>query len=900
MEKHKIFISLVVFLNLSIFLNPCPALLGNTGQTGILLTENTSVEYLETTDNTTMQTVALDSKPDSSPYEYFLFSRYTQEPSTRTLVLAHIRDDRIELKDIVTENFGSYHWGDPICVTGGKLYSVSYNNLYSIDLLTKETEQLTVKSTNSLAFIPGFGITDDIFDFGIAVLERCFANNCLYGLAQTGGKTVLRQIDFEKVAYRDIADVSLVKSSRNIAISLDRKKLAYFSLYPIADTPSKEEGRLFMTVVNIESGQITQPARPIKFIVPMIASVFPGIPIIWLDTETVAFIRTEVPEGETMFSPNRKAAHILSSVNVNTGLMEDITPLPGDPYGFFAPDLIQDNVGIGPLVQLKLINNRNSYRVDLKNRKLVENDLIAGDYKLADSRLNFNGKDLGSVRPGYFNVSDDGERIIWMSNEAISLGSAKLYYYDRVQAKPVVIARVYNSAGLWIKSDDLKRQPSTTDLGSQWTSLKDISKNLPVQTNTPARKYIRDYLACTIKIDKSTYFLHEPVQVTLTLTNISSSNIKVKIPRVYTLMMTPSLWLTLNYPGGSKSIYRSSRNFNSPAEEVLLQPGQSVSDADVIEVSQSGDYRLDYKYQKNDPQDYFWGTVTAESAAFNVVKVTDSAEQKLFDAKFARIIEKIHKEIALDPNWSGNIIFIDEVTGFPGMGPAAAPYIIKAIDSETNKYFRKLLLQALSMVADSQYIPFFRQQLIKGETDPVCNWILKIYRQSGTDKDITQQALDALLSGMSNKEVKARRDACRNLTKIYNEQIESYFKKAVEDEDEQIRLDAGYYLAAAKRLNLADWLRQAASEPTYEQYISSTAVIKKLEEQWNISKGKLPLLVKEDFKIAERIQETVSSYTNVINNWLTWAQENPRASSLFFEDYRQQWSQNDPLRESDQ
>lgn len=110
-------------------------------------------------------------------------------------------------------------------------------------------------------------------------------------------------------------------------------------------------------------------------------------------------------------------------------------------------------------------------------------------------------------------------------------------------------------------------------------------------------------------------------------------------------------------------------------------------------------------------------------------------------------------------------------------------------------------------------------------------------------------------------------------------------------------MDAGFYLAAAKWLELTDWLKLAVDETSYVQYISACAVINKLEQQFNISKGKLPTLSKGDFATAEKIKEAEQYYRKVLADWLSWSQENPRASFSFFEDYRQTWWENDPLRQ---
>ncbi|MBN1973062.1 MAG: sigma-70 family RNA polymerase sigma factor [Sedimentisphaerales bacterium] len=841
--------------------------------------------------------IALTNKPVSSPYEYFLFTRFNRGNSTNTLILAHITDNGIELKEIITAPESSYHWGNMICVAGGKLYCRSFSTLYSIDLLTKETDQLSVRSKTP----------DYSFDLNGTY---ALADGCLYGLAQNGNTVTLRQLDFQRQSYRDITDVTKFKTSKDIAVSPDRKRLAYFAMNPKGNYPSKEDGGYFLTVIEIETGKISQPAKPIQFVIPMIASTFPGIPIIWLDSETVAFIRTEIPEGEDEFSPNRSAANMLTKVNVNTGEMEDITPLPGNPYMQFAPSLIQDNAGTGPLVQPQP-DHQNNYRLDLKNHKLIENDSIAGNYRQAFDQLYYKDIDLGTVKTRYYKVSPDGKRIIWMSEkstisndnenkemtmrEALSSGNGQLYYHDEAQNEPIAIAKVYNSTGLWLKAEDLNTKTLINNLSSEWSPLNNLSQNNANQNWVDTRKNIKDYLNITIKTDKSTYYLHEPVKVTLTATNKSNTDITINKPHVIVSVMRPLVGLLINYPGGQTSIDKGAQPYSPEDEKIMIKAGESFATNDTIEVSGTGEYSLEYTYEIPSIEPEFKGNIRTQPAAFTVTSINGVAKEKqLFNAKFARIMEKFYKETAKDPNWNGNNNVSDEMIGLPGMGPEVAPYIIKAIENEKNKISRQLLLTALCSVADSEYIPYFKDRLINGETDPVCNWLLKTYTQSGTNENIRKQAVEALIAGMSNTEVEARQRVCSFLTKIYDRNVETCFVKAVEDENQNIKLDAGFYLAAAKWLELAEWLKLASNEPDYAQYISACTVVKKLEQQFNITKGNLPTLSKEDFEAA---QDSNQNYKKVIGDWLSWAQENPRASFLFFEDYRQRWWENDPLRQ---
>ena len=825
--------------------------------------------------------ITLKAKPNNSPYEYYLFTRVDREQrqdTVRTLVLGHITANGLEFKDIETDTYGRYRWGEPVCVTGGKLYSFKYSELICIDLATKQSERLSSRTSGSK------------YNIINPSTSTCFADKCLYGLGEMENTKILRLIDFEKAAYRDIVNVNTVLPHNFIAISPDRKRLAYFSSDPNDGIyPSSNKGGYFLTIVDVESGEVTLPAEPIDFLVAAIASSFPGIPIVWIDSETVAFIRTEIQEKERNLFSSGSAVHMLSIVNADIGQMEDIMPLPGNPYMRFAPDLIQDNVGVGPRVCIKH-EDQGDYRLDIKTRKLVEDDMLGGDYSISYGHLFYGDKNLGPAERRHLKISPDAKRIIWIQDD-------QLFYHDDAQENGVQITEAYLSegVGLWLKQEDLRSRAAGGSLSAEWIAFKDLTSATTTQQWTETRKNVRDYLKCTIKTDKEMYLLHEPVQVTLTLTNISNSDITIMKPVVFESVLRALAGLSLNYPGGQKSIDCGAGPYGPAEQEILLKAGESVSSTDSFEVNAVGNYSLEYRYKRSDLREYI-GYITAEPTVFKVATIDDTEkEQQLFEAKFARLMDKFHREIEMDPNWNGNNNTVgDQVTGMPGMGPKLAPYLIVVLENEKHENSRELLFRALSSVAGPEYIPFFKDRLINGEAESVCNWILDTYRNSAGDNDTREQALEALLLGMSHEDVEVRREVCNYLTKIYDQRIESCFQKAVEDEDKEISQDTAYYLAAAEWLELADWLKLATSEPTYTRYISACSIIGVLEKKWNISKGALPSLTKEDFANTDPLPE---QYFQVIGDWQSWANNNPRASFLFFEEYREQWWENDSLRE---
>jgi len=300
-----------------------------------------------------------------------------------------------------------------------------------------------------------------------------------------------------------------------------------------------------------------------------------------------------------------------------------------------------------------------------------------------------------------------------------------------------------------------------------------------------------------------------------------------------------------------------------------------------------GDYQVKCTYEGPRDNNYR-GNLRAGPVAFSVNPVDDDEKEKqLFEAKFGRLMEQFRRELELAPGWNGgNDTVGDNLVGIPGMGSRAATYLVEVINSEEDKTARELLYRALTAVADEQSLPFFRERLSQGESEPVCRWIYDLYRKKRDANEVADEPFTVLLSGMKHEDAGVRRGVTGQLVRIYDPRVVSCFQMAVEDTDEEVRVKAARYLAATEWLDLTEWFALATEQPTYARYIATRSIIKELERKWNITKDSIPDLSKEDFTDNN---EKLQSFSNVLAKWQEWASENPRFSFYFFDNDRRNW-----------
>jgi len=619
---------------------------------------------VETNEDSVVETPAVEPKTALGIDQYdFIFTRLDQkggQESTRTLVMAMVTADEFEFRDVETSPYASYRWAEPLCVTGRILYCIDGSDLVSIDLASSQSELLSSWSVKSECTM-----------INPRSAWTC-ADNRLYGMEQSGDITTLRLLDFGKSAYCDIAIVEIGTPGRAMAVSPDHKRLAYFVQDP--------NGYL-LTIVDVESGEVTLPSEPVTFIIPMIASTLGGgPPLVWIDSDKVLCLCSEILGEDPNSLGGRKGVHKLVQINATTGEMEDVILLPVNPYIRFAPDMIQDYIGTGLLFQVQH-GGLGYYRVDIEARKLVEDNRVAGNYSLYNGYLFHGEKELGPAGRKDVKVSEDGKRCLWIRDK-------QLFYHDDTRESGMLVAGNCEKAEglLWLNKDDLQVKTDATGKLAGWTAFKDRPRIKPRQYPPDRRKRVSEYLAFTVITNKDIYLLHEPIQVTVTLINTSDVDIKVLHPVVFDTVYNRIVRFGLKHPKGSIMVDCGAGPYGRAEDEILLEAGQSVSATSTLEVAIVGDYQIEFTY-KGCRENGYIGDIKADPSVFRVVAIDNMEEQRqLFKAKFGRLMERFRRELDMNPGWNGaNDTVGDKIVGIPGMGTDVVPYLIEVLRLKKTK-----------------------------------------------------------------------------------------------------------------------------------------------------------------------------------------------------------------------
>jgi len=792
-----------------------------------------------------------------SEYTHFLFVRADGDlevGGTMTVVLAKITAEGIELHDIETAPERDFFWRQPLCVIDGVLYGRYDDGLVSLNLTTKDSE--VVFPEDSILKLDSDSYTYDSGRlFGHIELQR--------------NMMTLRVVDLRRAGYRDI--VTLQDEYDRLAVSPDNKLLAYFS---------RDPNGYLLTVVDVESGDVWYPGKAVNFQIWSLSSTFRGPSLVWIDSERVLCMHTEELGEDPNSIGGTKAVHKLSLIDVTSGQMEDIVTLPGDPrWSFYT--LTQQYRQAGPRVRIS--RDLGQFSIDLQQRKLIEDDTINGDYLFSNDYLVHDVNELGQVRRDHLRISPDGKRAIWITDDK------QLFFHDSVGKTVLTVSQAYRIEEnlLWLTEKDMQAKELTPAISEGWIALKGLPLSEKRQDQDCDRKHIDECIAFTLKTDKSTYRLYEPVNITFTLRNIGDTDIKVARPVVFNASSSCIVEFCLDDSSGRKCLECGSSPYGSEEEVILLKAGTSVSATEILEVPIVGEYRIDGRYE-GIKEDRYHGEPRTEPVSFKVVAVDDSqAEQHLFEAKFERLMQKLRHELEISPNWRYHSNTIDdEIIGIPSMGPKAAPYLIRVLESEPNEVTRKLLFRALVAVAGVEQLPYFLQRLTNGgdaEAEAVSGWLYRIYQNT---PDKSEEVLVGLVSGMSHPNSVVREEVIDKLTNIYDPRVKACFETAINDEEDEIRRRAARYLAAAEWLVLDQWLELAAKEPNAARYIAAQSIVGGLERTWNMTKGEMP---KVTWQQASKNPETLEQYRAVVSAWQKLAHENLRFSEQYFEGDREHW-----------
>jgi len=820
-----------------------------------------------------------DSTP--SPYDHFLYIRHNEEDGgakTDTLVLATIMSDGFEKRDLYAKRNLHVGWRS-LGVFHGKVYALKINSLLEIDIATGRAENLcsTVQASG----------------YHSGVLAAV--------VYPEPGKPVLRVYDFRKGGYRDLNWPAVEGWIDRIELSPDHKRVAFFTGKRL-DGKALPPMSAMLTIVELDSGRVAQPGEPIRYLPPAISSLARiGPPYVWTDPRTILCLRTDVParniSGTSVVLDG--TVNKVITIDAITGKVREVATLPGRP-DFTMVKLVRQSAESTPVWILQgpgFAGTR--FRVDLKAAKLVEDDSIGGEFHIREvgepqdrygrreKRLYCGNRRLDTSPQDFrTSVSPDARRAVWFAGRG---ANQKLRYFDAGEESTREIASGWFAAGwhgerdvfCWFKDDPTPSSIERGELPPDWIRFADRPRPKPTPPEPDTRKNIADYLEVTLSVDKKVRRRHEPVQVTLVVRNKSDESVEIIRPVLFDdRLVNITLEYTRRDGSGGAGLVSDIWSYLPEHEKITVEPGESVSTRAPLEVEGVGDYKLSADLRGLIHRGNWRGFLRIKPVTFRVE--SSPQDEELFHAKFERLMAKFHAEFQSNPEWDGaNKTLQDDVTA---MGPRVAPLLIDQIEKTEDPRARKLLYRPIISVASPGALDFFAATLDRAEApETACRGLYGLtYAPKVEDK-----ALSVLIDvGMGHEKVEVRRAAAEYLKRIDKARVKTRFTSALDDKDEQVRMTAARYLAAAEGLDLAAWLSAAANEPTHARYLAARSIIGDLEKTWHNAKGKLPAVSWEEAAADEAI---LSQFSTVARVWAGWASEHPTTSARFFDRDRRDW-----------
>ncbi|MFC1600861.1 HEAT repeat domain-containing protein [Candidatus Sumerlaeota bacterium] len=890
----------------------------------------------------------------------FLFIEQRTDAGDRTffvLVQVKVTPEGLDRQELRLPGKLDYHW-QPAYVTGGKVYGMGFDSLQAVDLRTGAVETVrpgTERKTRLRSRVSHY-----------------YVDGKFYAVVKWGGKPTMRIFDLRRRIHRDIMPFRTAPGpSWPFAISPDQQRVAYFvsqpsgpkkPMFPPAwltksinfvlrrPAPAKQTFHSYyqLSVMYTDTGESEKLAAGTSYSEPSISSFSGnGPPFFWLDAKRILCLSNKEQPGANPYGI-RQGPHCFRIIDVTTGEQDDIGMIPAHA-GFTR--LFREPAKATASVRARA----DWFTLDRAGRKLAEGRASGNHYRMRrdkEKRWVLSCDERALLRSGKdieWRAAPNGKRVLWLSRNAgkgnqifvdgewvavsgPGKGGDILQYHAVGETDISVIGQGsfdWNTF-LWYADEDLEAAPPAGELAEGWLAFgvepKSDSPQKPPAPRTPrpARRDISKYLTFAVKIDKQTYRLHDPIELTVTLKNISNEDQEVLRPVVFDGGGAGGIVeFTLAYPGGSRSVDCGAGPYEPKKEYIVLKAGQSVTTTGTLEVSKLGDYVISMEYKGwggNNKYATWRGSVRSAKVGFKVIESEDEAQ--LFDKKLARLLARFRAEVKLAPTWPGaNNTTGDEMVGLPGLGSRAVMPIIEAFRKETNFNARKLLLRPVTRFATPALTPkviplitqdlrqepdakhrdllyqllrcfpspamiqFFRERLLQGQSDEwehVSSGLLQLWHQNIA----REEAMAILLETMNHENAAVRRVTARRLASLYIPRVEECFAKAVADPDHEVRLLVSRYLAGAEWLELSEWFELAAREPTAARYIAACSFVPELEQKWHVERGRLP---RGSWRTVSQEPKSLELFRQTMLSWAAWAREYPDSSSRVFERVRKDW-----------
>jgi hypothetical protein len=761
-----------------------------------------------------------------------------------------------------------------LAVVGGKVYAVRLGSLIRIDVATGKAEELCQ-----------------------GLRSHCCDGGRLYAAVSVEGHLVLRVFDFRKGVQRDVCLLEdRVISFPPLNVSPDHSTLAFYRPCPEqAGRPRTSQLHLvdFITGGDVAVG----PAVPAAVFPNGFAEVANGPPFVWLDANRILYASDEQRVGQD--HGDGRSRMRLATVNVHTGKVTSWleTPffrrVPGTPC-LEAPQGGAPRIVLGEL---------GAFRIDFQNRRLVEDDAIGGAYAWQCGRLPEQllfdktllaraGKDLPAGQTGPLwpaapdvlqglSVAPDGRAIVWRQP------LTELHYHDSRSRVIRTVARGWLARPPFTSEHPAAGRPG--QWGVTWATARDLEPALGLEVPggwsrfdlqpwppppTPQLRDERADLASALTLelatDRPAYRHHEPVKVRVVVKNRSKFDVTLGGAAGENV----GLMLTYRSPRSSGWLRCLRDPLQVLPNPLAIKAGASFQKELTEEPYEPGPYTLEGELWVTGQ---VWkGRVQARPVTVPIAKGKDDA--RLLKAKFDRLLALCRKEYDQDP------ATVDHARLWQ-LGPAAVPHLVAVLEGNDEAGFRRRLASALVPIADAEALPYLEKRLrgeLKEERGIVLYGLFGMYERSV----VPDRALGLLVSALRHREPEVRRDTAALLKKVRDGRVRVAFEAAVGDADPAVALTAARYLAAGEGVNLAEWLRRAAGQPTRARLVAARWVVGELEQTWGETKGDVP---PGAWEAVAADPARRAAYVRVLEAWARWAREHPRYEAQFFEAQRRQW-----------
>jgi len=530
------------------------------------------------------------------------------------------------------------------------------------------------------------------------------------------------------------------------------------------------------------------------------------------------------------------------------------------------------------------------YRIDLAAKRLIEDGSLGRHYQLQGPRKNTSlwyGDQELSPRTGHNRVfpSPDGMRVAWLpwdvnENNVVIQAPMELSIHDSVRGVRSVMRewfiRRWPSANdpstnlcLWVTDRDLKRHEVFND----YPVVKDSNLS-PPRVVLPD---IKDCVEVELETDRREYFRHEPVELTVTVKNISKTPIKYESRRLLHGGRPFDLSLKSDRSNSRIELFRFGENM--PKEELIeIAPGQTRSFKRMVEIENLGEQSFVLRFEH-------WSTWKGHLTATATITVSEGGNATvLLKQKFDRLMAFCLAEYPQDSGDPDRASMVN-VARLWQLGTDGAPLLVDYLRTCDDPLLHNRLLKGLEYIADESTLPYLKTVLLRTDVEHAAQDLVGVLwwlhgRDSNQPKS---EPLALLIFAGKLRNARLRFEVVKQLCHIVDKDVDAFMQTAAEDPDQSVAETAARFVAGRQHLSLTEWLDSASSTLTPVNLAASRSIIRDLGQTWKVKHGNIPEGAFEDVSgDAEKLRQ----YRNTIKAWHAWSLEHPRTSDSFFDEDR--------------